>query len=96
MREKVMQLFSKEDTKFWLLMNVIIVVAVPIAIMIICHIAEYPITLSSAVSDFALSSFSILFNIGVYIFGELPLEVPPQDVARNRQYRLADSLVESL
>lgn len=93
MREKVMQLFSKEDTKFWLLMNVIIVVAVPIAIMIICHIAEYPITLSSAVSDFALSSFSILFNIGVYIFGELPLEVPPQDVARNRQYRLADSLV---
>lgn len=96
MREKIAQIFRNEEVLSWLLMNVFIIVALPLGVAIIHVVAEIPITLSSVTADFTLATFSVIFNIGVYIFDEIPSENPPHVPAKKVQNRLVEKLIENL
>lgn len=93
---KVKDAFYNEDVRFWILMNVVIIVALPFGVTIIRLAADSPINFSSVSTDFILASFSVLFNIGAYIIGELPSEKPPQVSTCDLQDKLAEKLVNNL
>ena len=96
MAAKTLVFFRREDTRFWLLMNILIVVLVPLGVMFIGYVAERPITLSSALVDSSLIAFTVIFNIGAFIVDEMPSEQPPKIPAPQVQIGLAKRMIESI
>lgn len=98
MLEKIKRVFRKEDTLYWFLMNVGIVVAVPFVIRLLCIVLETPITpnFASITSDFALASFSALFNIGVYMVSEISTEESVWGPSKEIQNRLVEDLIDNI
>lgn len=81
------------DIAFWLTMNVLIVVTVPIATSFLSRVAEDPQDYSSSVSDYSLIAFSIVFNIGVFII-EQSRESPEESLDSTAK-GFAEKLVEA-
>lgn len=98
MKVKAIQaiLVSKWDIIIWIFMNVVIVIALPAGVGIIRLVAGVQIDHSAILSDVTLATFSVLFNLGVYIIGEIPIESPPQEALEVLQNRAAENLIESL
>ena len=95
MKDKAIQV-STWDIVVWVFVNVIIVIAIPAGIGIVRLAADVHVDYSAILSDVTLATFSVLFNLGVYIIGEIPLESLPQEALDVLQNRMAANLVESL
>lgn len=71
-------------------MNVIIVIAVPVAKVVLLWVAGGTIELASCVSDYTLIAFTIIFNVGAYITDKI------SDTSRNEPQAIAEDVAEKL
>lgn len=55
------------EVLLWLLMNVFIIVVPPAVTVFIKFIIEEPIEIATIIADYSLISFSVAFNIGVFV-----------------------------